>query len=99
MTGTIGIPFSLARLLVAKREDVKDYEYEDIQDLAKALLAVLIAAHDDITVGALTSRKRKVKAVKVTTIRKRKRTLKERKAQSRRMKAIWKSRKQAATND
>jgi len=42
---TIEIPMPLARMLVVRPEDLKEGAvYEDVQELAKALLRVLIAA-------------------------------------------------------
>ena len=42
---TIEIPMSLARMLSAKSEDIKEGQtYEDVQELAKSLLRVLMAA-------------------------------------------------------
>ena len=42
-TKTVNIPSSLAQLLVAKKEDLKDpSQYEDIQNLAKSMLKLLM---------------------------------------------------------
>lgn len=42
---TIEIPIGLARLLTAEKEDMKDGEkFEDVQELAKSLLKLLMAA-------------------------------------------------------
>lgn len=98
-TMTIAIPVSLARLLVAKREGIKDgTKYEDVQDLAKSLLTVLMAAEADTIFHQLKKAKKRAKLkpskyVATTTKPKRKKTVKERKAISRRMKAYWREKR------
>ena len=41
---SLTIPMSLARLLAAEPEDIRDGDYDDVQKLAKSLLRVLMAS-------------------------------------------------------